>query len=136
MKGMRFIPTRTHGMVDYLVGVVLIAAPWIFRFNDVASAKWVAIVVGLLMLGQALMTNYELGVVPLVPMHLHLMMDSAIGIFLIASPWIFGFSDDRLNAWLPHVIVGIGELGFAAMTTPWPADEADLRRERRLAGAR
>jgi hypothetical protein len=123
-------------MVDYLVGVILVAAPWIFRFNDVASAKWVAIVVGLLMLGQALMTNYEVGVVPAVPMHLHLMMDSAIGIFLIASPWIFGFSDDGLNAWLPHVVVGIGELAIAAMTIPWPSDETARRRERDLVGAR
>lgn len=29
---MRFIPTRTHGLLDYVVGLLLIAAPWVFNF--------------------------------------------------------------------------------------------------------
>jgi hypothetical protein len=29
---MRFIPTRIHGMMDYAMGLLLIAAPWLFGF--------------------------------------------------------------------------------------------------------
>jgi hypothetical protein len=30
---MRMIPTRVHGVLDYLVGALLVAAPWLFDFN-------------------------------------------------------------------------------------------------------
>ena len=29
---MRFIPTKVHGVLDYLVGAALIVAPWLFGF--------------------------------------------------------------------------------------------------------
>ena len=29
---MRFLPTRIHGMMDYLMGALLIALPFLFRF--------------------------------------------------------------------------------------------------------
>ena len=35
---MRFIPTRLHAPLDYVVGAALIAAPWIFQFSDNAAA--------------------------------------------------------------------------------------------------
>lgn len=37
---MRFIPTRIHGILDYVIGVALIAAPWIFGFSDQRAAMW------------------------------------------------------------------------------------------------
>ncbi len=128
----RFIDTRAQGVLDYLVGVVLVLAPWIFQFNDVAAAKWVAIGVGLAMIATALMTNYELGVAKLIPMHVHLVMDALIGAFLALSPWIFGFSDEGTNAWLPHVVVGLAEIGIAAVSSPWPRRDDLDRREREM----
>ncbi len=35
---MRFIPTRIHGMMDYLMGVLLIVAPCLFGFADGGAA--------------------------------------------------------------------------------------------------
>lgn len=29
---MRFIPTKIHGVLDYIAGLALIAAPWLFGF--------------------------------------------------------------------------------------------------------
>ena len=31
---MRFIPTKFHAPLDYIVGAALIAAPWIFQFSE------------------------------------------------------------------------------------------------------
>ena len=132
MDELRFIDTRAHGVLDYLVGVVLIAAPWIFQFDDVASAKWVAIGVGVAMIATALLTNYELGVANLIPMHVHLVMDAVIGAFLALSPWIFGFNDEGTNVWLPHVIVGLAEIGVAVVSSPWPRRDDLDRREREM----
>ena len=35
---MRFIPTRFHAPLDYIVGAALIAAPWIFQFSEHTAA--------------------------------------------------------------------------------------------------
>ena len=44
---MRFIPTRVHAPLDYIVGAALLAAPWIFQFSDQTAATVVPIVLGI-----------------------------------------------------------------------------------------
>jgi len=67
------------------------------------------------------------------PMHLHLWADALVGLVLALSPWIFGYADDTgTNGWLPAVIIGIVELGTAAMSDPWPARDDVARRERSM----
>jgi hypothetical protein len=119
---MRIMPTRVHALLDYTVGVVLIAAPWIFRFaSESSAAKWISVVAGIAMIGLSAMTDYEGGFLTrAIPMRVHLMMDAMLGVFLIASPWLFGFADQGANAWLPFVVIGIGEVGAASMTSPVP----------------
>jgi len=128
----RFLQTRVHGALDYLVGIVLIAAPWIFGFSDIAAAKWTAIGVGVAVLAFSVMTNYEWGLVRVIPMHVHLIADAVLGVFLAASPWLFGFSDESTSVWLPHVLVGVGEIGVAAISSPWPQDAEARRDEERV----
>lgn len=134
MKGMRIIPTRLHGMMDYIVGIVVVASPWIFGFaDDSGTAKWTFIVIGLVILATSLMTNYELGVMKVIPMHMHLWADAVVGIVLALSPWIFGYADDAgANAWLPALIIGVLELGAAAMSDPWPQRDDVAARERQM----
>jgi hypothetical protein len=134
VESMRMIPTRVHGMMDYLVGVLLIVSPWLFGFADESStAKWTFIVLGVVVIATSLMTNYELGLMHVLPMHLHLWADALVGLVLALSPWIFGYADDTgTNGWLPAVVIGIAELGTAAMSDPWPARDDVARRERRM----
>jgi len=114
---MRFISTRVHAIIDYLMGALLIASPWLFDFDNGGAETWVPVVVGIVMLLQALMTDFELGVFKTISMATHLRMDFMIGIFLAASPWIFGFSD---TVWVPHVIFGLGEVAASLMTRTIP----------------
>jgi hypothetical protein len=44
---MRFIPTHVHAPLDYIVGVVLIASPWIFQFSEHTAATVIPIVLGI-----------------------------------------------------------------------------------------
>ena len=132
MKGMRIIPTRMHGMMDYLVGIVLIASPWIFGFSDESgTAKWTFIIIGAVILATSLMTNYELGVMKVIPMHMHLWVDALAGIVLALSPWIFGYANDTgTNGWAPALVIGLLELGTAAMSDPRPQRADVAARER------
>ena len=113
---MRFIPTKLHAPLDYIVGVALIAAPWIFQFSDRTAATVVPIVLGIGLIGYSLFTDYELGVWKVAPMAVHNLIDVIAGSLLAASPWIFGFADDPANVWVPHLVVGIAAV-FLGLTT-------------------
>ena len=113
---MRFIPTRYHAPLDYIVGVVLIAAPWIFQFSGHTAATVVPIVLGVGLIAYSLITNYELGAWKVAPMAVHNMLDIVAGAFLAGSPWIFGFAGEGANVWVPHLVVGLAAV-FLGLTT-------------------
>jgi len=117
---MRWIETKTHGYLDYIMGVLLIVAPWIFGFARDGAETWVPVILGAGTILYSLMTDYELGAWPLISMSTHLMFDLAGGIILAASPWIFGFAD---YVWAPHLILGILEIGASLMTKLVPVSE-------------
>ena len=118
---MRFIPTRVHGMLDYGVGALLIVVPYLLGFADGTAAQWVPQLLGLVAIGGALMTDYELGVMRVIPMPVHLGIDIASGALLALSPWLFGFAD---RVFWPHLIVGIMEIAAGLTTRTVPEDTA------------
>ncbi len=120
---LRFIPTRTHGVLDYVVGALLLVVPYILGFADGTAAQWVPQILGLVAIGGALMTDYELGVVRVIPMPVHLMIDIASGALLALSPWLFGFSD---RVFWPHLIVGMMEIGAGLTTRTVPGGEVGV----------
>jgi len=104
---MRFIPTKVHGILDYVVGAALIVAPWLFGFAGVGGAAVIIpIVLGVGLIVYSLFTKYEWGPFGLIPMPVHLAFDIVASLFLALSPWIFGFAGESVNVWLPHVVVG------------------------------
>jgi hypothetical protein len=117
---MRVIPTRIHGVIDYLMGIVLIAAPWVLGFADGGPEQWVPVLLGAGVILYSLLTDYELGVAHVIPMPIHLLIDLIGGVVLAASPWLFGFADD---IWWPHVVLGVLEIGASLMTRTMPERE-------------
>ena len=79
---MRFIPTKFHAPLDYIVGATLIASPWILGFSEHTAATVVPVVLGIGLIAYSLVTNYELGVWKVVPMALHNLIDIAAGTLL------------------------------------------------------
>jgi hypothetical protein len=114
---MRVIPTRIHGMMDYLIGVLLIAAPWLFNFDRGGAETWVPVILGASVILYSLFTDYELGAMRRISMPTHLMLDLGGGVLLALSPWLFGFSE---YVWQPHLIVGLLEIGTSLMTRRIP----------------
>ena len=116
---MRFIPTRVHGMLDYAMGILLILAPWLLGFAAWGAETWVPSLLGVAAIGYSFFTDYELGLIRAIPMRMHLALDAGSGVFLAASPWLFGFAG---LVFLPHLILGLVEIG-AALTTRTTADD-------------
>ncbi|MDT0643499.1 SPW repeat protein [Zunongwangia sp. F363] len=110
------INTKIHGILDYMMGVLLIISPWIFNLPE-GAATILPIVLGAGTILYSLLTVYELGAYGLIPMPVHLTIDILAGVLLIAAPWIFGFSD---RVYLPFVILGAIEVLAGLMTAKKP----------------
>jgi hypothetical protein len=91
----------------------LIAAPWLLNFDRGGAETWVPVVLGAGAILYSLFTNYEFSISKTIPMRTHLTLDVVSGIFLAASPWIFGFND---YVYLPHLIFGLIEIGAGLVT--------------------
>lgn len=123
---MKILTTRVHGMIDYTIGVILIAAPWLLDFARGGAETWVPVILGIGIITYSLMTNYELGVVKSIPMTTHLWLDGIAGAFLALSPWLLNFAD---FVYIPHVIVGLLEIGVVFITQTVPS-EVDIFKHR------
>jgi hypothetical protein len=115
---MRVIPTKIHGLLDYVSGLILIASPWLFDFADGGVKMWLPVILGVSALLYSLLTNYELGAVKKIEMPVHLTLDLLSGILLAVSPWLFGFSED---VYLPHLVLGLFEIVASVMTKKTPS---------------
>jgi len=121
----RFIPTKVHGALDYIVAIALLFAPMIFGFVDVGGpAVIIPMVLGAGLFLYSLLTSYEWGVFKVLSMPYHLVFDVLASLFLALSPFIFGFYTEALNVWLPHVVVGITVILVVIFSQPQPADKA------------
>ena len=120
---MHIIPRRIHGILDYVVAIALILAPRIFGFDPDGVEGRIPVILGWLTLGYSLLTNYELGLLKVLPFRAHLAMDLIGGVFLAISPWAFGFSD---RVWGPHLVVGLLEIGAALMTRTTATDHGPV----------
>ena len=123
---MKIITTKVHGVLDYLVGALLIASPWLFDFARGGAETWVPVILGASAILYSLLTDYELGVSKTISMKTHLGLDAISGVFLAISPWLFGFND---YVYMPHLILGILELGAVWMTDPVSKTRSDAHHE-------
>src|SRR5947209_1268041 len=110
-----------HALFEPFVAVFLIAAPWLFGFDDIDSCTIVSVVVGIVMLVAGLSTRWRYSVVKLIPLRLHFMTDLVLGIALILTPFIATVSD-RGDATRFMVIMGVLEL-VTAIGTRWDERE-------------
>ncbi|MBA3900823.1 MAG: SPW repeat protein [Bacteroidetes bacterium] len=111
---MEIISSKTHGYLDYVVALLITASPKIFNFEDKGkAAKYIPIFIGTGALIYGMLTKYKPGLVKAIPMDVHLLLDEISGVFMAASPWLFGFSN---KVKVPHLVMGLVEIGAALIT--------------------
>jgi hypothetical protein len=121
---LQFIPTKVHGVLDYIVAIALLLAPMIFGFQEVGGAAVaIPMVLGAGLFLYSLLTNYEWGVFKVINMRYHLIVDIIAASLLTLSPFLFGFINQAPNAWLPHVVVGLTVLVVVACSQTAPSSE-------------
>lgn len=84
------ISTTIHGLLDYLVGLLLIAAPWILGFEAPGSERTFSITMGVIIIVYSIFTRYEWGLLGIIPFRIHLLIDFLSGLLLLSSMWMLG----------------------------------------------
>jgi VIT1/CCC1 family predicted Fe2+/Mn2+ transporter len=115
-----------HGVLDYLLAALLIAAPFLLGFDSDAAIA-VSIVAGVAVLMLGAFTSWATGIVKSIPPVAHAMLDYALAAILIASPFLFGFTDDS-SATAFFVVVGVAGILLAIATRFVPDSPARPRR--------
>jgi hypothetical protein len=136
------ISLTMHAAAEPLLAALLIAAPFLFAFSGRGAPTAVAIVGGIAVLIIAMSTDWRLSLIRAIPVPAHIALDFVVAGLLIASPFLFGFSQDGTPTAF-FIIVGVVQL-LAVLGTRWyPAprdqhggDERGRRsRRRRRRGA-
>lgn len=87
------IPRFVHGILEYALGVLFIAAPFVFDFNS-GAATGMSVAVGVLVLILAAVSDGPVSLVNQLPLLLHVALLYVLSIFLVAAPFLLGFSDE------------------------------------------
>jgi hypothetical protein len=87
------VPAFVHSLIEYIAGVLLIAAPLLLDY-DSGAAKAVSIILGVLVLFLVATTTSTMSLINQVPLSMHIVFDYVIAAVMIASPFLFGFSGE------------------------------------------
>jgi hypothetical protein len=112
---MHVISSKTHGMLDFIVGFFLIVAPLLMGSLYKGQAIWAPVILGVATLVYSAFTNYELGRFKILSMRTHLVIDVIAALLLGASPWLFNFHDE---IYLPYLIVALLEIIIILLSNP------------------
>ena len=103
------IPLFVHGIFEYVVGILLIAAPFLLGFDSDAATA-LSIVLGVATLVIAASTQSPTGLAKVIPIPIHVVLDLASAALMIAAPFLFGFTDESAPTALLIVLGVVGLL--------------------------
>jgi hypothetical protein len=113
---LRFVSTRVHGMLDYMVSALVIASPFLGGWGG--GGRWIFVALGCLGIIYSLLTDYEWGAVRLLPMTLHLVLDVVFGVAMLVVAAVI---EPPRAAWVSAAI-GLLALMLAVVTRWRPED--------------
>jgi hypothetical protein len=119
------IPAYVHGIIEYLAAALLIAAPFIFSFDEDAATA-ISVIVGVVVLIVTASTAWRTGLISSIPVQAHVIIDYIVALFLIAAPFLLGFSDDHTAAAF-FIVLGVVHL-LLTIATRFVVEERPARR--------
>ena len=99
---MRFIPTTAHGLADYIVGFIVVGLPFYFGWTGASRIAFVTL--GLLVICYSLLTDYELGLLRILRIRLHLLLDVLFGLGMLAAPTLLRLPNGSRT---PVYVIGV-----------------------------
>ena len=127
----RPISTRAHGMIDYTWATLAAAVPGMLA--DATATKRLVRGASAAATANSMVTNYEAGVMKVMPMKAHLAMDVVMCTALLRSPLYLPRSERRYSV-IP-MLLGAAGLLTALMTQTESPDEYAFTPSRELSEA-
>jgi hypothetical protein len=121
------VPAFVHGLVEYVAGIFLVAAPFLLSYDSDAATA-VSIVAGVVILIVAASTAMSTGLIKSIPVQAHVVLDYLLAAVLIASPFLFAFTRDG-SATAVFIVLGVAHL-LLTIATRFIRDERPPRRGR------
>lgn len=123
------IPRVVHGAIEYLAAVAFIVVPLLLDYRSDAAVA-VSIVIGIVILVVAATTEGPTSLVNQIPVSAHVVLDYLLAVFLIASPFLFGFGDETAPL-IFFLALGIAHLLLTIATRFLPEGAEPAARGRR-----
>jgi hypothetical protein len=89
----RPISPRVHGLIDYSTAAAVTMAPRLLGFPGPAAAAAYGVAGSIA--GLSSMTDYRPSLKRVIPLKVHALVDTMMGIALPALPWVLGFANHR-----------------------------------------
>ncbi len=109
---MKPITTKAHGILDYSAVVVVFLLPHLLHWSAGLTQLMMGMAGGALL--YTLLTRFELGVIKVLPVTVHLVLDFLVGLVFLATA--FTVHGEPSSARIALVILGLLEIGAAVMT--------------------
>jgi hypothetical protein len=116
------VPYAVHGLLDYVAGVLLIAAPFVLGYSGLGAPTAVSIIAGVVVLILSASTTGPISLNDALPVSVHVLADFALGALFIAAPFLFGFSDEGKPTAL-FIGLGVAEV-LGVIATRYPRGES------------
>jgi hypothetical protein len=130
------LPRFAHGIIEYLAAITFIVVPLLLFPPEAGAATAASIIVGVVLLVVAASTEGPTSLVNQIPVAVHVAFDYILAAFLIAAPFLFGFSEVT-PALAFFLALGIAHLLITIATRFLPKDAEGRRgRRARAEGAR
>jgi SPW repeat len=115
------VTTAWQDVVNLILGAWLLVSPWVLRYADQPTPAWNAHIVGIIIIVLAAAAIWAF-------QKWEEWINALLGLWLIVSPWLLGFSAMREPLW-NQIIVGIivGALALWCANTERPAGELSTR---------
>lgn len=118
-----WLPLPVHGLIEYGLGALAIAAPFLLNFDSGAASAF-GILLGAAIVALGALTKAPTGVVRRLPIDSHIVLDYVAAALAVAGPFAFGFADDAGET---AFFIAFGVVfGALALATRYrrPADES------------
>jgi len=113
---LKIISPAVHGVLDYAVALVLIAAPFVLRFGEQSPlAFWLSLAAGLGLIAYSVLTDYRNSLVKFIPFRTHLVFDFSAGAVFVAAAFLAPFQG---TAFIFFLVMGFSIMAVVLLTDP------------------